>query len=241
MRAVDVSAAAIFTALVCVATMMLSIYVPATRGYFNVGETMVYTTALLFGPFIGAFAGGVGSMLADLFLGYVAYAPGTLAIKACEGAVVGLLARKRPVGSRSAWRVYTLALGSLAGFLLALIGASYYSGSMELRLGIPPPEKPMILVIPPELWYVLGSLVFCIVALMGFYFEPEFGWIVFSVLVGGMEMILGYYLYELMLVGAVAIVEVVVNIAQMMVGLIVSLPVVRALRRAFPQLKSMYR
>ena len=75
----------VFTSLVCVATMAFSVYVPHTRGFFNIGETIIYTTALLFGPFIGAFAGGVGSMVADIFLGYPYYAPATLIIKACEG------------------------------------------------------------------------------------------------------------------------------------------------------------
>lgn len=70
--------------------MVMSIYVPATKGYFNISETMVYTTAILFGPHIGTFAGGV-VMFADLILGFPIYAPGTLAFKATEGAVVGYL------------------------------------------------------------------------------------------------------------------------------------------------------
>src|SRR4030067_1377032 len=86
---------AIFTALVTAATMVFSINVPQTRGFFNIGETMVYTSAFLFGPFVGSFSGGVGSMLADILLGYPHYAPATLVIKACEGSVVGVLARKR--------------------------------------------------------------------------------------------------------------------------------------------------
>ena len=67
--------ASISTALVCVATMLFQVYVPATRGFFNIGESMVFLSALLFGPFVGAFAGGIGSMLADLLLGYYYYAP----------------------------------------------------------------------------------------------------------------------------------------------------------------------
>jgi uncharacterized membrane protein len=65
----------VFTALVTAATMVLSVYFPLTRGYFNLGETMVYLSALVGGPFVGAFAGGVGSALADILLGYNAFAP----------------------------------------------------------------------------------------------------------------------------------------------------------------------
>ncbi|MBS7609861.1 ECF transporter S component [Candidatus Bathyarchaeota archaeon] len=62
-----ISLTSIFTALTCAATMVFTVYVPATKGYFNIGETMVYTSALLFGPYIGALSGGLGSMLADIF------------------------------------------------------------------------------------------------------------------------------------------------------------------------------
>jgi len=88
--------AAVFTALVCVATMIFSIYVPATEGFFNIGESMIFITAILFGPVAGAFAGGVGSALADILLGFGHYAPGTLIIKACEGAIVGMLRKRNP-------------------------------------------------------------------------------------------------------------------------------------------------
>lgn len=57
---------AVFTSLVCVATMVFFMYVPHTKGCFNIDEVMVYTTAILFGPLIGAFAGDVGSMFHDI-------------------------------------------------------------------------------------------------------------------------------------------------------------------------------
>jgi uncharacterized membrane protein len=93
-NAIQLALTALSTSLVCVATIIFSIYVPQTRGFFNFGETMVYAVALLFGPFIGSFAGGVGSMFADILLGYYQYAPATLVIKALEGGLVGFLGRK---------------------------------------------------------------------------------------------------------------------------------------------------
>jgi len=39
--------AAVFAALVCVATLALVISIPATSGYFNLGETVIYIAALL--------------------------------------------------------------------------------------------------------------------------------------------------------------------------------------------------
>jgi uncharacterized membrane protein len=243
--AIQLSVTAVFTALVFVATVIFSIYVPQTRGFFNIGETMVFTTALLFGPLVGAFAGGVGSMFADLFLGYSYYAPATLIIKACEGAVVGFLTKKRPrFSSKLQWKVFTVIFGLIAGILLASIGSLYYSGLVELSVGIPPPENPILsLVVPPEFWYSLGILVVLLISLTGFVFEPEFGWFVLSVLIGGSLMVIGYFLYQYFLLGplfgiqVVAIAEIPVNIGQMIVGLIVALPIVRTIWRSLPSLK----
>ncbi|UCC28655.1 MAG: ECF transporter S component, partial [Candidatus Bathyarchaeota archaeon] len=61
----QLSIGAVFTSLVFIATVIFSIYVPLTQGFFNIGESMVYATALLFGPLVGGFAGGVGAALAD--------------------------------------------------------------------------------------------------------------------------------------------------------------------------------
>ncbi len=243
--AVQIATTAVFTSLVCVATMVFSIYVPHTRGFFNIGETMVYVTALLFGPLIGSFAGGVGSMAADIFLGYWYYSPATLVIKACEGGIMGILSRRRPrFGSKLRWKAFTFGVGLIAGALLGSIGSLYYSGTVELSIGIPPPQTPASIFIPPEFWYSLGGLVVFLISLMGFIFEPEFGWIILATLVSGLEMVAGYFIYQqfflwaLFSVEAVAIAEIPVNIGQMTVGLVVSIPVVRAVWRALPSLRA---
>jgi len=225
--------------------MVFSIYVPQTRGFFNIGETMVFTTALLFGPLVGSFAGGVGSAAADIFLNYPYYAPATLIIKACEGGIVGFLGRnKLNFSSRLQWKAFTFVVGLIAGILLGSIGSLYYSGTVELYIGIPPPESPtQILIIPLEFWYSLGALVVFLISLMGFIFEPEFGWLILATLIGGLVMVVGYFIYQqfflwpLFSVEAIAIAEIPINIGQMTVGLIVSIPVVRAVLRALPSLK----
>jgi len=245
MSTVQLAITAVFTSLVCVATMVFSIYVPHTQGFFNIGETMVYVTALLFGPLIGSFAGGVGSAAADIFLGYRHYAPATLIVKACEGAIVGILGRRRlNFSSRLQWKAFTFVAGLIAGVLLGVIGSLYYSGTVWLFLGIPPPGDPnVILVIPPEFWFLLGALVVFLISLMGFIFEPEFGWLILATLIGGIEMVVGYFIYQqfflwpLFGIQAVAIAEIPINIGQMTVGLIVAIPVVRAVWRALPSLK----
>lgn len=73
---------AMFAALACAATMTVKIPVPATNGYINVGDCIVLVSGWMLGGVYGTAAAGVGSMLADLFLGYAYYAPGTLVVKA---------------------------------------------------------------------------------------------------------------------------------------------------------------
>lgn len=92
--AVTIAEGAVFAALVAVTTFLFVIPIPATTGYFNLGETIIYVAALLFGPFAGAFAGG-GASIADLLVpGGAVFAPGTLPIKALEGFTVGFLNKK---------------------------------------------------------------------------------------------------------------------------------------------------
>jgi uncharacterized membrane protein len=238
--------AAICTSLVCLVTIMFSVYVPDTHGFFNIGETMIYVTALLSGPLIGAFAGGAGAGLADFLLGYWYFAPATLIIKACEGGIVGFLGEKRPnFRSKTLWKIFTFTIGLAIGLSLAVIGSIYYSGQVELTIGIPPPPTPnVVFSLPPAFWYALGGLIVLFITLAGFVLEPEFGWLAFTMLIGGAIMVTGYFLYENFLlfplfgIEAVAIAEIPINIGQMLIGLVVALPVFKILRRNLPQLKS---
>ncbi|WP_409967274.1 ECF transporter S component [Bengtsoniella intestinalis] len=81
---------ALFTAITCVCTMVIAIPTP-WGGYVNLGDTGVLLGAYLLGPWYGAIAGGVGSALADILLGYTIYAPATLLIKGLMAVVAGLL------------------------------------------------------------------------------------------------------------------------------------------------------
>lgn len=231
--------AAVFAAIVCIATIAFTVNIPATSGYFNIGETVIYIAALLFGPYVGAFAGGLGAAIADMIVAPI-YAPGTLVIKSFEGAIVGFLGKKLfRKTSRHNWKIFTIALGVIVGILLAATGSIYYSGNVELYLGIPSPSNPTIAgFVPTEIWYVLGGVAALLIIFMGFRFEPEFGRNIFAIIVGGLEMVVGYFLYEQIILNKAAIVEIPINIGQMLVGLIVAIPIVKIVLRSFPRLKS---
>ena len=71
----------LFAALICVATMLIKIPSPL-KGYINLGDGIVLLAAWILPLPYGIAAAGLGSALADLFSGYVAYAPATFVIKA---------------------------------------------------------------------------------------------------------------------------------------------------------------
>lgn len=104
----------IFAALICVLTMVISIPIPATQGFINIGDAGVMFAGLLFGPFIGGIAGGIGSALADIFLGYAIYAPATLIIKGLEGFIIGLISNPKQNNIKFNYRdIIAVVLGGL--------------------------------------------------------------------------------------------------------------------------------
>ena len=149
--------ASVMAALVCIATMLIRIPIPATEGFFNIGDGMIMVAALACGPIVGAFAGGIGSALADLFGMYYVWVIPTLIIKGIEGFLAGWILRS---GKKNVQNVF-------------------------------------------------------------------FAWIV-----GGLEMVFGYFLVQIYFYGfSAALVELPFNFVQMAVGGVVGIPVSQAVKR----------
>lgn len=72
--------ASMLAALCCVATMIIKIPSPM-KGYLNLGDCVVILSGFILSPVYGFLAAGVGSALADIFSGYIIYAPATFVIK----------------------------------------------------------------------------------------------------------------------------------------------------------------
>ncbi|MGN1039928.1 MAG: ECF transporter S component [Candidatus Fimimonas sp.] len=80
MKLKNIVRAALFCALICVATAFLQIPLPIT-GYVHLGDAVIFL-ACVFLPFpYAAAAAAVGSALADVLSGWVSYAPVTLVVK----------------------------------------------------------------------------------------------------------------------------------------------------------------
>ncbi len=142
---------ALMTALVCAATMVVKIPSPL-NGYLNLGDCLVLAAGWTLSPLYGFLAAGLGSALADLFAGYVTYAPATFLIKALMALIAhfGVRLLKNNCGKLPArlfsgfcaevWMVggYYLFEGLLYGFVPSLVNLlpNSVQGTVGLIVGL---------------------------------------------------------------------------------------------------------
>ncbi len=114
---------ALLIALTFAFTFAVRVPVPATQGYVNLSDVAIVFISMTFGPWVGMIAGGVGAALADIFGGYVQFAPLTLVAHGLEGLVIGLIAwRSRSLGVMIlAWLA-----GSIAMMAVYLLGEALF-------------------------------------------------------------------------------------------------------------------
>lgn len=92
-RFAETAVIAALTALTAVTTLLVRVPIPATNGYFNIGDVFIILAGLWLGPRAGFIAGAFGSSIADA-IGFPVYIPATFVIKGFEGWLTGMLARK---------------------------------------------------------------------------------------------------------------------------------------------------
>ena len=85
--------AAMFAALICVATIVIQIPLPL-GGFLNFGDCFILIAAWTLGPLYGCAAGAIGSAMADIITGYAVYAPATFVIKGLIGLTAAVVAHK---------------------------------------------------------------------------------------------------------------------------------------------------
>ncbi|MDF9823868.1 putative membrane protein [Breznakia sp. PF5-3] len=103
------------TAMVFLLTVFIVVPMPA-MGYVNFGDSGILLFASIVNPLAAAFIGGVGSAMADIYLGYSQYALFTLIIKGLEGLFVAYLFHKLPYK----YRFLSFGVG-----ILVMIGGYY--------------------------------------------------------------------------------------------------------------------
>jgi uncharacterized membrane protein len=155
-RTAHLTRLALLVALAIVATMAIRIPAPRTGGYINLGDSVIYITAVLFGPTEGLVVGGAGSALADLLGGYAIFAPFTLIIKGAEGLVVGLATRPGFRGQAPPSRiVVAAAVLAICGGGALMVGGYFIAEAYILRLGVGAAATE----VPGNIFQVVGGLI----------------------------------------------------------------------------------
>jgi len=216
-----------FTALVFLSTSIFFIYIPASNGFFNIGEAFVYLAALIGGPITGAIAGGLGASMADLALGFGHFAPATAILKFLEGFMVGLIFHySRRVYARLKYVFIGIVCSFLIGFSAFLttktfnIGLSFY-GAGEFSVNI------------PGYVFLIFSIILSVIIILVLILLKEKGEMALSCSLGGIIIVVGYYLYEIYILSydpTLVAFEIPFNIAQVIFGAAIAIPIVSYLR-----------
>jgi len=207
-RQVALVVSALMSALAFIATFLIIVPLPWTGGYFNLGDAAVILSGLLFGPAIGGIVGAIGPTVADIIAGYLVFAPATLVAKALEGAVSGLVVgRLAKMGSKRA-RTVSLATTGLYGVVgFAILACLLFTSQTSETL------------VMSGTWavvFIAFSLVILATTLRGQWSDTTTG--ILAGAIGATFMVSTYFLYEQFLMGVPAILEVVPNCLQGMLG-----------------------
>ncbi|MFX1535623.1 MAG: ECF transporter S component [Promethearchaeota archaeon] len=249
----EIALIVVFTTMVFLSTSLFYVALPATNGFFNIGEAFVYLSALIGGPIVGMIAGGLGSAMADMLLGYGFYAPGTLVLKGAEGLAAGILYR---FTQRVDQRVRVMFLAIITFFLLGFTifittpVLNGIPGSEIIEIGFNIQDVPIIsplisLILGGQDHFIIPGIILVIAALIlsailwyvG-YFMGEKGQMALSCVLAGSIIVIGYFAYQLLVLVHIfeditfvkAVTEVPFNILQVAIGTVIAVPIVSYLR-----------
>lgn len=117
---------ALMAAMVCVATMIIKIPSPM-KGYLNIGDCIVLLCGWLLAPGYGFVAAGLGSALADLFSGYIIYAPATFLIK---GSMVLVVFACYKLMNKRIGKLPSQIIGAVLAEVVMVLGYFVFEGFM---------------------------------------------------------------------------------------------------------------
>jgi len=254
----QIAMTASFIALVFLATSLFYIPLVSSTGFFNIGEAFVYIAALIGGPIVGALAGGIGAAMADMVLGYGYFAPATLVLKGLEGFTVGFIYRASKnmdqklryivLGIVSIFLiafsafVTTPVLNGVAESSTIEIIFRFLDPSLFLQHILDPAVEDTYQIITlsiPGILIILLAIFLCIFMWVIEYKMGEKGQMILSCLLAGPIIVIGYFLYEVFILTLspdpavafqLALTEVPFNIAQVIFGTAIAIPIVSYLR-----------
>ncbi|WP_252187500.1 ECF transporter S component [Anaeromonas gelatinilytica] len=237
-------------ALVVVATIVIPIPVPFTEGYIHAGDSIIFISGILFGWRFGLVAGGIGSAMADLILGYNHWILPTLIIKGIMGAIIGFLTNDINKEEYSKYRniiivsmsiiwvsVVSILRYVINGFLTNIVSNSdsiFYLNELELDN-----TNEFIQLIQNVNKYLGISMIILPFIILIFYFFKKkniffesFNKII-GIFISGLWMVIGYYVAGGILKGnmIIPIFSIPANILQFAVGGIIAYFLIITLER----------
>ncbi|MHA2227304.1 MAG: ECF transporter S component [Candidatus Hodarchaeales archaeon] len=254
----EVALTAAFVAMVFLSTSLFYIALVSSSGFFNLGEAFVYLAALIGGPIVGALAGGIGAALADMVLGYGLFAPATLLLKGMEGFTVGFLyQRGQQINQRIRYIILGVITVFLVAFSIFVITPDLQLMLVNIIKSIFPIPSELgniegsstiqgafIIFIPSlsgeilqeEIGFELPGIILVLISVVlsgiMWYVElrlGEKGKMILSCLLAGPIIVVGYFLYEILILGIPfggALFEIPFNIAQVIFGILIAVPIV---------------
>jgi uncharacterized membrane protein len=218
METKKITLSGIFAALTFVVTYVTGsiIKTPVPGGYLNVGDAVIFLAGLLYGPLVGFIAGSIGSSLSDIALGSPHFAPGTFFIKGIEGLLVGI-AFYNFRNKIKLFSILVIIIG-LVALTFSVFGLFNFSLDSDQRNSL--------------IAFSIIGIAFFITGISGNIAKNNDDLIaIYSMILGGIEMVVGYYLYEFFILKYVAILEVPFNALQATITLIVAYIIYKSIRR----------
>lgn len=118
--------AALIASLTCVATMLVKIPSPL-KGYLNLGDCVVLVSGWVLSPLYGFMAAGIGSALADIFSGYIIYAPATFVIKGVMALAAYFVFKAL---NRKLKAFYSRVIGGIIAEIIMVLGYFLFEGAL---------------------------------------------------------------------------------------------------------------
>lgn len=129
MTALRIALMAVLTAVVVVFTLMVRVPTPI-KGYISLCDVVIVFSAYLFGPWVAAIAGGLGTGIADLIGGYAQWAPLSFVIHGLQGLLIAVIARSGlKTGVPGDAKLMKLIFAGVVG-MLVMAGGYYLAGGI---------------------------------------------------------------------------------------------------------------
>jgi uncharacterized membrane protein len=143
-----------------VLTIIIRIPIPATDGYFNIGDSVVMFSALTFGPRAGLLVGALGPSMADA-IGFPQFIFATAVVKGAEGLIIGLIGGDiKRAGERTIFVALAAGISTMVGgyFLFEALIYPWLARYLPF-FGVTDPTAAMFEVLPNIVQGVVSAVI----------------------------------------------------------------------------------